>query len=259
MTLSSGLDFIGMGAFPASAAYETESSALFARFSTDPGTTRKDAINTCIASLKSAGVWTKLDALWVLAAHESASALLNWKGATNNLTVNGSMTFTADQGYVAAAASSANYLSGSVNVNALSSYSLNAGHISVWSRSTTSNINPPFAVNPDDDVKIWPSLSGDDFYSRVNDSAGSVTVADAQGMSLGNRSGATARQAYRNGSAVGSYGSVATTSLPASVVVLCRSNISQQIAMASIGGSLDSTEQLAFYNAINTLKTAVGW
>ena len=30
-------------------------------------------------------------------------------------------------------------------------------------------------------------------------------------------------------------------------------------SVVSIGGSLDSTEQLALYNALNTLKTAIGW
>ena len=76
--LSMPMHLIGFGAFTSGVSYEAEATALFARFSTDPGTTRKDAINTCIASLKTAGVWSKLDCLYVFAAHNETDAKLNW-------------------------------------------------------------------------------------------------------------------------------------------------------------------------------------
>src|SRR5262252_6152224 len=66
--------------FPfAASAYDSASLAIFAAFSTPPDTTRKGVIDTCVRALKSAGVWTKLDVLYLFAAADSQAARVNWK------------------------------------------------------------------------------------------------------------------------------------------------------------------------------------
>lgn len=63
---------------------------------TYPGALRVAQIDTLIGSLKTAGVWTKLDALYVTAAHEVGTAVLNWVSTSYNLTSGTAPTFTAN-------------------------------------------------------------------------------------------------------------------------------------------------------------------
>lgn len=79
-------------------AYCPEALALFARMTTQPTDARKTVINTFITSLKTAGVWDKLDAMYVFAAANQQAALLNWIADTNNATAENSPAFTADEG-----------------------------------------------------------------------------------------------------------------------------------------------------------------
>jgi hypothetical protein len=63
-----------------------EATALIARMTIAPNARRKRAIDTLIGALKTAGVWTKLDTFYVMAAHDAASARLNWISTSFNLT-----------------------------------------------------------------------------------------------------------------------------------------------------------------------------
>jgi hypothetical protein len=96
MSLSSSVSFpvagpliMGIG--------NAETAALLSRMTTLPTITRQRQIDTLIGSLKTAGVWAKLDALYVLAAHESATMVLNWVSANYNLTGGTPPTFVADR------------------------------------------------------------------------------------------------------------------------------------------------------------------
>lgn len=90
-----GLD-ITLGSRPA---YEPEALALFARMTTPPDARRKGLINTLIAGLKHAGVWSRLDAFYMLAAHTAQAACLNWVADAYNLTPVNNPAFEVDRGY----------------------------------------------------------------------------------------------------------------------------------------------------------------
>ncbi len=81
--------------------YDPSASALFARMTTPPSAARKASINAAIVSLKSLGLWSKLDALYVLAAADRQAAKLNWVSTSFDLTeIDGAnLTFTADVGF----------------------------------------------------------------------------------------------------------------------------------------------------------------
>lgn len=57
--------------------YSAEAIAYFAGMSVQPDATRKGQLDTLITSLKSAGVWAKLDALYIMAAHDAQAARVN--------------------------------------------------------------------------------------------------------------------------------------------------------------------------------------
>lgn len=241
--------------------YESEATALFARFSSDPGTTRKDAINTCIASLKTAGVWSKLDCLYVFAAHAEADAKLNWITNDDNLTENGTMDFTTDSGFVASSGSTSNRLEGTRSINALTNFQQNSAHVSLWCTNisgASAAVGMGAASSP---ISIFPMFSDDNIYLRVNDDpeSGGFAIVTPTGHSLGNRSSSTARQGYRNGSSVGSYGSVNSIAPGSDVMRYGPGNTAVTLNAATMGGSLTSGEVTDLYNALNTLKTAIGW
>lgn len=93
-----GLNF-GNPAVFASPRYLAQAKALFARMTVPPSNARKSLINQTISALLSAGVWQKLDALYVMAAHDAQAARLNWIADQYNLTAVNSPTFTTDSGY----------------------------------------------------------------------------------------------------------------------------------------------------------------
>jgi hypothetical protein len=67
---------------------------------TEPDSARKTAINNLISGLKSDGIWSELDSFKMYAAHEEASALLNWKAPSSNPSIKvGTPTFTIDKGF----------------------------------------------------------------------------------------------------------------------------------------------------------------
>ena len=84
----------------ASAPMEPEALSLFSRMTVAPSEGRKNAINNFITALKNSGIWSTLDYLHVMAAHDQQAAMLNWVGASAyNLTPVGSPTFVADVGF----------------------------------------------------------------------------------------------------------------------------------------------------------------
>src|SRR5882672_7716492 len=68
-----------MGAFTISGgSYSPQATALFAAMIVQPSPTRKTQIDNLILALIAAGVWAKLDRLWVFAAHTEQAGQLNW-------------------------------------------------------------------------------------------------------------------------------------------------------------------------------------
>lgn len=87
------------GAMALMGRYEPETESLLARMSVQPSGARAGTIDALIVRLKEAGVWTRLDGLYVMAAHTAQASLLNWV-AVDSLTNAGPLPFTADVGYV---------------------------------------------------------------------------------------------------------------------------------------------------------------
>jgi len=244
----------GFGAFTQGASYEAEAVALFARFSSDPGATRKGHINTCIASLKTAGVWSKLSNLYVLAAHDSQAAKLNWVANARNITESGSGgTFTADRGFLSGVTGHKWIVDTTDGVIFLQ----DSAHASVWVRNDATDTEPnPWQFGAGN--SIHTNYGGGTAYIDLHDSvnANAFSVAGSSGFTLANRSSSTARQAYKNGSSIGT---ATVTSSAVSSTWWIGNNSIHEVAAVSFGGSLTSGEVTDFYNALNTLKTGIGW
>lgn len=87
-------------AFDTFAAVDADTRTLRAAMTVPPPPGRLWLIDQMIRQLKQYGIWQKLDVLWVLSAHDSQAARLNWKNPSSyTLTAVNSPTFTADRGY----------------------------------------------------------------------------------------------------------------------------------------------------------------
>ena len=238
-----------------------EGSALFARMVPAPSGARGPLIDATIRSLKTAGVWAKLDGLWVTAAHSEQAAQLNWVGATNTLTAVGALpTFTVDRGYQGNGSSqllTTGFIPGAGKTLR------DDHHMGVWVRTTGQDSIAEIGAEM---LSITTRQATDLMVSRsASTSTNTVASTDGSGLSLVSRVAGPGYTQYRNGVSL-------ATPVEASVafggvfpIYICGRNASgtpaynaKQIAAASIGGGLSVSEQAALYQALAAYMTAVG-
>jgi hypothetical protein len=79
---------------------DADVAAIVAAMTTPPDAARELLIEGLVGDLKTAGIWDKLDCLYVMAAADAQAAGLNWiNPAAFALSPQSSPTFTADSGY----------------------------------------------------------------------------------------------------------------------------------------------------------------
>lgn len=244
---------------------DSATTALVARMTSTPNCARQNVINNLIVSLKTAGVWAKLDALYLFAAHDSQAALLNWTSASYNATLTNSPTFATDRGFTGNGSNA--YITTNFNPTTAVSpkFIQNSAHISTWSRTAgTSSAYDFGGDNASSRVRgLIRSASNNSSYQLNSFTLSSTTggiVTDGTGQFLINRDTSTNQTWYRNGSSVASATAGATSVLSETFVFLrnASSYSSRELAFGSIGSSLTSTEITDFYTALQTYMTAVG-
>src|SRR5215475_8332903 len=103
---------IRRGIIPASAAIDPATTAWVNAVVTNGGSVsnaRKTLVNNLISGLKTDGVWTDLDRLWLYAGENQPSALTDLV-ATGLATAVNSPTFTTDNGFTGVDASTTVYI-----------------------------------------------------------------------------------------------------------------------------------------------------
>lgn len=246
--------------------YDPDAEALFARFTTPPTAARKAQINDLIVALKDGGVWSKLDALYVMAAADAQAARQNWIADQYNLTAVSSPTFTADRGYQGDGAAS--YLGTGLTPGS-GQFALNSAHMAFWSRTDISNATVSLGARTASTTGqslIQPN-NGGSMSGRLNqDVIGTgVAVTSTQGLIAVNRSGASAKEYYRNGASLGT-GNAVSTSMPTVPFFLLALNSggspanydTRQQSAASFGAALTAQQHADFYTSLNTYMQAVG-
>lgn len=260
--------YMSTGALLASAlggaGFNVLSLAIFDAFTTPPTAERKVIIDTAVLALVAGGVWDELDALYMLAAADSQAALVNWKNpGTFDAVASGGPTFTADRGFTGDATDA--QLDAGFNPTTAASphFTQNSASMAAWALTDAAD-NKPIIGNATDQTgtNIYPNFAGDAFL-RLNDAteAEGFAVAGGTGFFLANRSTSTGRQGYRNGASLGAYASNTSKAVLNEDMKILRQGTKfsgAQVAAASFGGSLDATQQLAFYNAMLAYMQAVG-
>lgn len=251
-------------------ALDSDAAAYIAAMTVEPTSARMGDINTLVTALKTAGVWAKLDTLYLLAAHDAQAARVNAKAPGSfNLTATSSPTFTTDRGYTGTGAGTTpgGYLSSGFNpATAGGHFALNDAHMAVWVRTASSSTT---------NGAMSEIGNGQAFISSKNATAGQIVTRlndnTTTGVAAGtpnsteffclSRAGSGSYDRYHNGASLGAL-SVASTSIFSDFVYLLRRGTTTysdaQISAASFGSALTSTQEADYHTALRAYLVAVG-
>jgi hypothetical protein len=232
-----------------------QTQALVARFTTPPSLARTVLINTLIGSLVTAGVWGKLDALYVMAQYDAQAAQQNWVANQYNLAVAvGVPVFTADRGYATNGTTSC-LTTGFNPVTAAGKLSLNSAYMGVWALNLSANGR----FGNDTSRLGWGSVPM--HYTRANDGTTTQGSVSASARWFSWSRAASGSYVQRVNGADFSTPSVTSTALTNNVLLLGQTNGSfgaGPYVACAFGSSLTQSEDAALYNALNIWNTAVG-
>lgn len=222
---------------------------------------------TGCSSWSGAGSNAKLDRFLVFATTDSTSAVLDLCGNSTAVT-HGSPTFTANAGFTGSTGSTV-YIDTLFNPStAGGNFTQNLAHLSVWNfNSITATVAAVGNTTSGGAIKniLYTPFTDGNFYSQVNAASGtnSGVAETSTGWFVGNRSGATAAQAYRNGSLVYSPNDTSGASVTNNIYALGVNlggtpfGAPFQEAVVTIGGSLASGTVSSMYTRICTYLTTV--
>jgi hypothetical protein len=224
-------------------------------------------VDTFISALKTAGIWTKMDRVWLFAAENSASALTDLVG-TNAATVVNSPTFTADEGYTTNGSTS--YVNTGLAPSGASDFTLNSGHLSAYNRTSRAGALSCLvgSTNSYNATDIYPRLTNDTTLAEVNANDGTTYASTSSaGHWIASRTDANTKSHYKNGSLLGTTTSSPAGSRSAYPFWVGGQNLndttlvypsSDQVAAITIGAGLNSTEAAALASAVNAYMTSLG-
>ncbi len=249
-----------------SVAFTAETDAWAAAVVSAGGTVsgaRKILVNSLIAGLQSDSVWTKLDRIWLFAAENTQSALIDLK-ATATATAVSSPTFTTDRGY---AGTGTSYLNLGFNPSTASTpnYVRNDAHWGHWSRTAAAQTNGSYSGTSNSFTVFMDS--GGVKFMRINDNGSSISLPSSNatdGFFVASRNGASSTRMYKNGTSF-------ATPNAASVVVdnfnfyvgwigdTGGNKTTIQTAAFTIGSNMQGGSDAAnLYSRLQTYMTAVG-
>jgi len=256
-------------------ATSSQSAAFLARATGITSNTDKTNYDTMITGLVNDGVWSLLDALYILAAPDVATAKLNLVSSSFTITSHGTNIdttgFTAYSGFTGNG--SDRYLdTGCAPSAGTLNYQRDACSYGAYVLSNTAGSNSVEIGANDGAATIADLLSrqaGGNILMRVNNTSGvNVTNATRAGMYVGTRTSTSNVPVYKNGNTTpigtDTNGSQIITSLP-SFFILARDDSgtassfsSEQLSAAFIGGAQTATNASNLSSRINTFMTAYG-
>jgi hypothetical protein len=218
-----------------------------------------------IDALVSAGIWAKLDALYLFAAPDSSTALTNLKSSSFGITAVSAPDFTADRGFNSD--DGTGYLDTGFNPTSGSPhFTQNSACVFAWNRTNPGSVAPADAigyVSGAAGLRIYVNFSGQTYFacnsnSSSNESSPSTTIA----LFSVNRTDSSNSQLYRNGTDVDDFPETSSAPNNENIVFLKGesgiANSAWELSAGGIGSSLNSTEQGELYDALLPYLQAVG-
>lgn len=242
--------------------YSPEANALFARMSLQPDRDRKTLINSLIVALKVAGVWAKLDVLYLTAAHDAQAARLNWVSTSYTLVPFSAPTFLTDRHYVGDGAASYLDTGYQPGVSAGSKALQDDNHFGLWVRN---NVNGSGIDAGSTNHTINANNSGNLNARNMTGTTDTVgTAGTSVGHSVHSRSAGATYSRYKDGVSLGDVTRTSSAPGAMNLFLCCRNSGSasafstRQFAALHLGGGLTAGEVAALRTALNTFLTALG-
>lgn len=232
---------------------------------------RKLLYDRMIRSLVASGVWQKLDVLYVFAAPDNTTALTNLVSSSFSGIISGHVpTFTADQGFTGNG-SSAYIDSQFVPSTAGGNFTQNNCHISFWDLSSRTVANAGIHMgtigSSVGNTQAAANFTANEFLIQMTAGASAnVSEANAQGHHIASRTDSSNMLGYKNGAQALTSATASNGLSDHSILILCRNSsvntaqqfTSDEIASASIGGGLSSSDSLVLYTALQRYLHAIG-
>lgn len=244
----------------------TGTAGLMAKFFPKP-TSIISNIDTLVGALQSANLLAANQGFYVFAMPYAQNALISWAPPTinsltfiryNKLTVNGSPTFTANQGYQGNGTS--DYLdSGGTIVNGTQN-SLSGW---AWALNASSNNQTPMGTGVVGQAQLFVAFTGALTVSgrASNTTAATGSVTTQAGMLTIDRTANNLVTLYQNATSLGTNTTLSTALPAGNVSFLANKNNSQYsnqlVAAGGFGLKLTAPNVTAQYNAVHTFLQAV--
>jgi len=237
-----------------------ETRKLINVMASEPRRQRSFLIDDTIQALVDDGIWDKLGALWVFAAHDEGAALINWRYPTFLTSTNtGGTSFTIDQGFTGNTGNTDRITL--CDLSTVPLYALNDAHAAVWCEDGTSTTGV-LGQNSTAGTLVIRPYDGTNFRAQMNDGTNSIVgaVADRNGMYVVNRDASTDYDGYKDGALIGNV-VVNSTAVSADSLCVLRvgtAETNDRVLMASLGSALTAGEVTAFYTAMAAYFTDLG-
>lgn len=253
--------YIGNTVGSSASPWSQASKVLFGRMTSvgeTPTNARKHIIDRTIKKLVSAGLWSKLDCLWLTAAHGTASAKLNWIKNSSNLEEVGTLTFTTDRGYTGDGSTGylkTNYIPATDGVKFL----INDCSFGAYARlnKNESKCLMGGVSNTNRVDNLWPRDTNL-VYAKAQTGGTDINVAslDSRGLHVCTRTGANSQHYYKEITKT-SNTTASTGLLTKEHYILAYNNdgaaayfSTNEVACALEGGSLSDAEVILLNNII---------
>ena len=233
-------------------------------------TTQKSAINTLVTGLKTAGIWTKMKAIYPFVGGTASAHKFNLKDprdldAAFRLTFSGGWTHSSTGALPNGTTGYADTF-----LTPSTSLSQNSTHISYYSRTNTAGSGIDFGVyqtSPQSNLYAYIKYTDGKSYFRVNRNAGaaesSLLITSSSIFFMINRTDVSYESVFVNNTKT-QFGRVSTglSTNPIPFGVLSNNGTyvsysNRECAFASIGDGLTDTEATAFYNAVQAYQTTL--
>ena len=248
--------------------YDPDAQAFFTA-SGLTGATNLTAINNLVVALKGYGIWTKMKAIYPIVGGTAALHKWNLKDPQD---LNAAFRLVFSGGWTHSSTGALpNGVNGYADTFLTPSTSLlqNSSHISYYSRTqsngTEIEIGSSTGPNLGDGGSLLEIRTSGITYYRVNSQAfyTTYTDADSRAFYIGNRTGASVVNGWRNSTKVAT-GTTASFTLSTRTFWLGGFNSTgsafhstKQCAFATIGDGLTDTEAANFYTAVQAYNTTL--
>ena len=231
-----------------------------------PSAARAALIKRTVRSLIVAGLWDKLDLLYVLAAHDEQASRVNWINPTNStLTAVNSPVFDIDRGW-SHQNNVDSYLDAGATWDGLTKFQRDSAHMGAWTNSGSSTSNNQYVIgqlNPGTNNRLRPRGSSLAIGYSLNSARtiSSNTIAAPLGHAIASRSSSTQVATYKDGVPAGSATDSSDPPVADNIVLLKNATLfthNYRLAAAHIGGDLFDNDVAALNAILSEYLTAIG-